>query len=329
MAALKWLGLLLCAATLAAQSDDRPPRLKRGIPNPNDPSRRGEARPEATPIPLPREVTVDADGRVLEQAPPPGIAQELPEDPIERARKVAFEFDRQLPNFICRQLTLRYSGEGLRNVDWKLQDRIETDLSYFEGKESYSNMKRNGKPIKKGGPQDSGSWSTGEFGAVQLDVLSSNTNAEFKYDRDSEVGGRPARKYTYRVLKANSHWRVDFQGNVIYPAYHGAIWIDKETDRVLRIEMIARQLPQDYPMAAVEMTVDYGLVRLGSQEHLLPVSAENLACGRASLTCVRNEVKFQNYRRFTAESTISTTDSTITFDEEAKPATAEPAPPRP
>jgi hypothetical protein len=321
---MRWIGFVLFAAVLCAQNEEGPPRLKRGIPKAGDPTRKGEARPEAVPIPLPpgREIVTDSEGRVVKEESTAAAPE--PEDPIDKARVVAFDFAEQLPNFICQQLTLRYSGEGLRNIDWKLQDRIETDLMYSEGKESYGNFKRNGKLIKKGGPQDTGSWSTGEYGTIQLDVLASNTNAEFKFDRDSEVGGRPAKKYTYRVLKANSHWKVDFGGNVLYPAYHGSVWIDNETSRVLRVEMIGRQIPESYPMASVEMTVDYGMVKLGDKQFLLPTRAENLACGRASITCVRNEVKYMNYRRFTAESTISTTESTVTFDGEQPPPAAAP-----
>lgn len=317
------LSLVLLAMTLCAQNEDAPPRLKRGIPKAGDATRRGEARPEAVPVPLPpgREIVTDSEGRV---APEVNTRPEAPADPIDKARMVAFDFADQLPNFICQQLTLRYSGEGLRNIEWKLQDRIETDLMYSDGQESYSNYKRNGKLMKKGSPQDSGTWSTGEYGTIQLDVLASNTNAEFKYDRESEVGGRPARKYTYRVLKANSHWKVDSGGNVLYPAYHGSVWIDNETSRVLRVEMIGRQIPESFPMASVEMTVDYGMVKLGDKAFLLPTRAENLACGRASVTCVRNEVKYMNYRRFTAESTISTAESTVTFDAEPAPAATPP-----
>lgn len=350
MAAMRLLVLFtIPVALLLGQEEGGPPRIKRGVPKSSD--QRGESRPESTPIPIPREIVTDENGRVVETrggtvatttpATTSGEATttstttktttEAPVDPIDKARVVAFDFAEKLPNFFCQQVTLRYSGEGRRNIEWKLQDRIELELMFVDGKESYRNIKRNGKTLKSGNPQDTGTWSSGEYATVSLDVLASNTAARFKPAGDSEVGGRPARKFSYVVDQPNSHWKIDFgNGPVLFPAYKGAVWIDKQTDRVLRVEMIARQIPESYPMDVVEMTVDYGMVKIGQAEYLLPTRAENLACGRLSVTCTRNEVTYKNYRKFTAESTISTTDSSVTFDGESKgPQLATPPPDAP
>ncbi|MCC6589461.1 MAG: hypothetical protein IT168_22365 [Bryobacterales bacterium] len=340
---MRLLLLLLAAMLTFAQEDTGPPRIKRGVPKGTDP--RGESRPESTPIPIPREIVTDENGRVIEtrggttatttsaseaaNAPATGTTATVAAiDPIDKAREVAFNFSEQLPNFFCQQVTFRYSGEGRRNIEWKLQDRIELELMFIDGKESYRNVKRNGKVLKSGNPQETGTWSTGEYATISLDVLASNTAARFKPLGDSDVGGRPARKFSYVVDQPNSHWKIDFgSGPVLYPAYKGAVWIDKQTDRVLRVEMIARQIPESYPMDVVEMTVDYGMVKIGQGEYLLPTRAENLACGRLSVTCTRNEVTYKNYRKFTAESTMSTTDSSVTFDGESKgPQLATPPP---
>jgi len=116
------------------------------------------------------------------------------------------------------------------------------------------------------------------------------------------------------VPQEGSHWRVDFQGHVLYPAYQGSVWIHPETARVLRIEIQARQVPASYPMDVIEMSVDYGPVRIGGAWYLLPVRAENLACKRHSTYCTYNELTFTNYRRFVAESVLTTTDSNITYE---------------
>lgn len=332
--------LLTLAAALMFAQEEGPPRIKRGIPNSTD--KRGEARPESTPIAIPREIVTDENGRVVEtrggttatttrtgEASTTTVTpSEAPENPIDKARVVAFDFAEKLPDFFCQQLTIRYSGEGRRNIEWKREDRIELELMYIDGKESYRNVKRNGKTLKGGNPQETGTWSTGEYATISLDVLASNTAARFKPLGDSEVGGRPARKFSYVVDQPNSHWKIDFGGGpVLYPAYKGAVWIDKQTDRVLRVEMIARQIPETYPFDVIEMTVDYGLVKIGQGEYLLPTRAENLACGRLSVMCTRNEVTYKNYRKFTAESTISTTDSSVTFDGDSKqPQLATPPP---
>ena len=325
--------LSLCLVLPAQQprddEDAQPPRLKRGVPTPKD--ERGQPSPELQPIPSapPKpgdEIETDAEGRIIERraAGAPQSAEEEEVSDIDLARRLAWEFSQKMPDFICEQHTSRYTTED-RPVKWKLRDRVSVDLAVEDGRESYRNVRVNGKPLRKGSPQESGSWSTGEFVTIQLDVLSHNTDARFKYRAISDIGGRKAKVYDYTVAKPNSHWKIDFEGNVIYPAYKGSVWLDEAGGRVLRIEMISRGLPSDYPMSAVEMTVDYGLVRIAGKEYFLPVRAENLACKRYSLYCSRNEIEFRNYRQFTTESNIMTTDSSVTFEgEEKQPAQYEP-----
>ena len=321
------VGLAL-AAQNPPPNDERPPRLKRGVPSRNDPARKGEPAPVSRPVPVAEgaEIVSDPEGRVVETRRPFSVPAG---DPIiDKAKETAFEFSQSLPDFRCDQLTYRFSGEGYRKPDWKLQDRVTAEVLYVGGKESYRDIKINGKPLKKGAPEESGTWSTGEFGTVQLDVLSDSSRAVFRFLQGSQVDGRPAAKYFYRIEQPNSHWKVNFQGRPIFPAYRGSIWIDKENHRVLRIEMEAKPIPQDYPLTVVEMTVDYGLVRIAGRQYVLPVKAENLSCFRDSVTCTRNQLEFRNYRKFSAESTISTTDSTVSFDGEDK-APAPPAAPPP
>jgi hypothetical protein len=108
-------------------------------------------------------------------------------------------------------------------------------------------------------------------------------------------------------------------GQSVLPAYKGSVWIDKKTARILRIEMQARKIPEAFPLDTVEWVVDYSFVRIGDGEFLLPVHAENLSCWRGTSRCARNAIDFRNYRRFTSESQITTTDSTINYDAEEPP----------
>ena len=108
-------------------------------------------------------------------------------------------------------------------------------------------------------------------------------------------------------------------GQSVLPAYKGSVWIDKKTWRILRIEMQARNVPEEFPLDTIEWVVDYSFVRIGGAEFLLPVHAENLSCWRGTTRCARNALDFRNYRKFTSESQITTTDSTITFDAEEPP----------
>jgi len=93
--------------------------------------------------------------------------------------------------------------------------------------------------------------------------------------------------------------------------------------------MQAIKLPNDYELDWVEQMTEYGWVKIGEEKLLLPVKSENIACWRYTTKCSRNEIEFKNYRKFSAESTISTTESEISFGDQLPTATAPPKPPVP
>jgi hypothetical protein len=295
------LTLLVCA-----QEDPGRPVLKRGGPaEKREPVVAPPSR--TTGETVVREVEADASGKVIRTVGAPDPRTDL----IERAREAAYQFTGQLPDFVCDQYVLRYVSKTLK-PEWKLKDRVQLETLYTGGKEDYRNIRLNGKPLKKGSPEDSGSWSMGEFGTILLDVFSTSTNAEFRLRGDSTGAGLAAKVYDYSVLQPNSHWRVRY-GREVKPAYKGAVWIDPVSARVLRIEMNSRQLPSDYEVDTVETTVDYGWVTIAGQRYLLPVRSENLACFRGTFTCTKNEIEFRNYRKFAVESQVMQVESELKF----------------
>jgi hypothetical protein len=123
--------------------------------------------------------------------------------------------------------------------------------------------------------------------------------------KDTSISGFSSAVFDFSVERPNSHWRISVPGQFVQPAYKGTIWVDKKTFRVLRIEMQARQMPQDFPEDTVETAVDYQYITLGTTEQfLLPVHAEVLSCMRGSNSCQRNVIDFRNYHKFSGESTI-------------------------
>jgi hypothetical protein len=111
--------------------------------------------------------------------------------------------------------------------------------------------------------------------------------------------------YDYSVRQPRSHWHIiPPNGKGYAPAYTGAIWIDKETRRVVRIEQRTEAMPPDFPYSKAESTLDYDFVRIEGKQYLLPVHSENLSCHRGSVDCTRNDIEFRNYRKFTADSNV-------------------------
>lgn len=280
-------------------------------PDPDDPGppalRRGRQTARAAPTPAPASAPTPAP------APEPEPSKQ--DTFLDKVRETAMEFTETLPNYLCKQMTTRYQGEG-RPVSWRPLDVVSAAVVYEDGKESYRDVRINDKPTKKGLDEISGSRSRGEFGTTLKDLFSPATAAMFRFRRESTAAGVRAAVYDFVVEQRNSHWENHVAGQYIYPAYKGSVWVDKTNHRVLRIEMQARDIPQQFPLDASEWVVDYEYVRIGPNRYLVPVHAENLACFRGTNQCVRNATDFRNYRRFTSESQIMTVDSAVTFDSE-------------
>lgn len=332
-----WITGIWLALSLGAQQpseDPGRPVLKRGGPA----QKREEVTPspaKPTPSSLPdkeqaqpspprppqkagvKEVEVDEQGKVERVVSDATRTRPGTDELIERAREAAYNFDQGLPNFICDQITSRFKSKTLK-PDWKYQDRVQLELVYAGGKEDYRNIKVNGKPVKKGGPEDSGNWSSGEFGTILMDILDPASAAKFHLRGNSDAAGRMAKVYDYSVLQPNSHWQIRFEGT-LKPAYKGALWIDPETARVLRIEMNTKQLPSTYAIDTVEVVLDYGWVTISGQKFLLPIKSQHLTCQRGTFFCSMNEIEFKNYRKFQVESQLLQVESEISFPEAEAP----------
>jgi hypothetical protein len=280
--------------------DAGPPVLKRGKPVARA-SSKSDDDDDAAPAPAP-EKAAPARATLERSAPAPS-----PVNPrqafIEKARAAAVAYVEGLPNYVCQEVTTRYVSET-RQPNWQVIDVVSAEVVYENRKESYRNLTINGKPTKKA-PEDTGAWSSGEFGTILRNLFEPGTDADFKYAEDDTIAHQAASVYKFAVERLRSSWKIWVPGQYILPAYKGSVWVDKQTANTLRIEMQAQDIPEEFPRIATETAVDYDYITLGTPEkYLLPVRAEVLSCARGSNECERNVIEFRNYHKFTGESTI-------------------------
>lgn len=235
------------------------------------------------------------------EIPPPSSAEWR--TIIEATRQYAMNYTRQLPNFICTQVTRRYvDPTGLEF--WQSEDTLTARLSYFEQKEDYKLVGVNGAytevPFQKVG----GATSTGEFGSMMREIFDRNAAATFQWERWATLRGRRMHVFTYRVDQSHSQWWLIYQDKDRFnPAYHGLIYVDRDTGMVSRITLEAEGLPASFPISAGSNMLDYDLAKVGDQEYVLPLRAEMRM--RQGRILTKNEVEFRMYRRFSAEASIT------------------------
>lgn len=266
------------------------PRLTRGIPPRRATSKETEPA-EAAPT--------------KDEAPGVAAPSEAAADPLlARARAVALAFTQTLPNFEVQQITTRFqSADSGRN--WKAEDNVTADVAYRAGREDYRNIKINNRLVNKDMMDIPGARSTGEFGTTLVSLFSPASRAEFKKLRETTISNRTAVSYSYVVHRPHSDYRILWGSQYIVPGYSGRVWIDKDTARVLRIEIQADAIPAEFPLDKVEAVIDYGPERMGSESYIVPLAAENLSCLRGTAFCGRNTIAWRNYRLFKGEATIT------------------------
>ncbi len=228
-------------------------------------------------------------------------------------------FSANLPDYTCHQVTTRSDSRNL-GKKWTDKNVVEADVLLYKGKEEYQNITIDGAPTTAKMNQTGSAWSTGEFGAILHNLFLDPTRADFKPSGEPElIRGRRGIPYSFTVEQERSMWNLDINNQSYSPAYTGRVWLDEESGRALRIEMEALNLPWEYPLITAEAMIEYDEARIGGKTYLLPAEAMNMGCLRGSARCIRNRLEFRDYRKFTADSTMFQTDSTIDFGEKEAP----------
>jgi len=255
---------------------------------------------------LTAEEVVFRDAMPALQLRPPASAM-LPggvqDDPlVQKAREASGALFSMLPNFLCQQSTTRsYAGPDRH---WRTLDRVTAEVLYERGRESYRDVKLNGRRTGRSMMDLPGSRSTGEFGSTLRALFEKETEALFKFHSNAAHAGFSTAVYEFAVSGNRSDWRISAGSQMILTPYTGKIWIDRKSANVVRIEMRAEDIPELFPFRSVTAEVDYGPVMLPSGRYFLPERAENVSCDDLK-SCSRNVIEFRNYHKYVGESTIS------------------------
>jgi len=176
------------------------------------------------------------------------------------------------------------------------------------------------------------------------DLFKPETRAEFQMVDTDTLRGRRTVVYEYEVKKEFSHQTLGWgEGGTItqqtVAGYRGRVWVDRENNRVLRLEDISTEIEPGFPITAASKVIDYDWVTINQQQHLLPSRAvvELTDRVRGQTEQTRNEIRFLGYRKFGAEVKIIDIDekdfpTDKPEDEPARPDTPpvlKPAPKKP
>jgi VWFA-related protein len=195
------------------------------------------------------------------------------------------------------------------------RDGRETDDPSFNtstagaGKKPSLSKVSAGKDSKKRTAQapNVGLTSWGEFGPILEIVLVDAAKGKLGWAHWEQWDGKPVAVFQFAVDRANSHYRVQFNGRDFgerigssygsangggpskgqvkdsgagltgeVAGYHGRLTIDPETGAILRITIQADLRPSD-PIQKADIMVEYGSVKIGDSQHICPTRSVSVS----------------------------------------------------
>jgi len=220
----------------------------------------------------------------------------------DEAAKNAVGYLEHLPNFRCTKETHRFTAPLKTPDQLKEADSFKDDLVYEDGKERYRTIEINGVKPENAPAANKGIHSRNEFGSMLRGLFDPDVAASYKWSGRAMAMGVLCQVFDVEVSKAKSNFMLNYGGRRELAAYTGRVFIDEETGMVRRLTIQGAGLAQDFGLQSPALSLDYGLVKIGKEDYLLPLrSVLQLRHARAF---VRNETVFRAYRKFEAESQI-------------------------
>ncbi len=230
---------------------------------------------------------------------------------LDQLRSYTNSYTQRLPNFICLEQTLRYVDTTGMNA-WRLVDVLTARLSYFDQKEDYKLVSRNGHTISDVAYASLyGAFSTGDFGTHMREIFDPDNHAAFVWKRWTMLRGRLTHVFTYKVPLEYSNYTIEYRGEETHQkgdvqrvkvGYRGSVYVDNELHTIVRIMREPLNIPASFPIKQAQDTVDYDFIKIGDNQYFLPLVANLEMRSRNEIT--RNVKEFRLYQKFSSEAEI-------------------------
>lgn len=237
---------------------------------------------------------------VYHAAPPPSSEEQ--QEIIGEIRDYAMNYSQSLPDFICTQVTRKYVGQTGQD-DFHPEDTVLEHLTYFDQQEHYKVTMVNDHAVDLSHDAVGGAFSTGDFGSLLRSTLWPKADALIEFDHWGKLRGNLCYVFSYRISSGNSDWSIGVgPSQRIVVGYRGLIYVDQKTHKILRISMMATDIPPTFPVQEASDTLDYGYQNLSGQQFLLPLKAQvYMRHGRER---DRNDIEFHLYNKYSADAVI-------------------------
>src|SRR5665213_2191212 len=222
-------------------------------------------------------------------------------DLLPRIREKMVGILQRQPDYTCTE-TVERTRQAVGSRE-RVEDTLRLEVALVDGKEMFA-----WPGSKQFEDRDlSDLISTGMFGngnfAIYARILFLTNLAVFEDRGETQLDGRPAWRYDFRVSRSNGGSRLRVDGREAVVGLHGSV--------------DAEDIPAELQVLDAETIVDLGRLRIGDEDFLLPVESQLMMAMPDVVD--RNSVRFSSCRKFTGESTLLFNDPELT--EASAPAT--------
>jgi hypothetical protein len=240
---------------------------------------------------------------------------------LARVGLESLRYQRELPNLVCTQLTVRSVDQTGTGKHWKRRDRLEVEDAYVDPFLNHKLLMFNGKDPRKTYQQLTGLLSETvlhSVGFLPRWIFGPQSKAKFEWRNWSDIDGRLVHVFSVRISAADSRLLVTTDRQSLVAGIDGLIYVDAATAVVRRLEF-QMELPAQSVIQDGVIKIDFGGVTISERQFLLPLKAEVTARVDGSLE--RNQTEVVRYQRYAAKSTVH-------FDDSSEGATPNESPPR-
>jgi hypothetical protein len=247
---------------------------------------------------------------VVAWAAPPEDGPAAPDESemVSRAIQVVGGMLHRLPDYTCL-VTLERSERKPHGTKFHMLDRVRVEVAYVNGAELYAwpgSTKFEEMDLRKAIP-GKGAFSTGNFGERLMNAYLMGLPLQFA-GRDT-IKGQAAWKFTQSIPAIISRFDIIVPPARATAGYNVTAWHDAANLELLRFELLADDLPKEFPLRRSFEAVEYEAVQVNGQPVRLPVMTELSMTTRGGVED-RTVSTFSNCREYKSE-------SKLTFEEPA------------
>jgi hypothetical protein len=223
---------------------------------------------------------------------------------LTRVRQEALRYQRELPDFLCTQLTSRAIDATATGKHWKRRDTLEVEDVYISGFVNHKLIQLNGMAAHKNYQQLTGFLSETvlhSVGFLPAWLFGPQAKTQFEWLREATLDGRRVQVFSVHLPADDSRLRISTPRHSYVAGVDGLIFVDAMFAVVRRFE-IRMDLPAASAIQEGQMDIDYARVDISGRQFFLPVKFEVRARFGASL--VKNDTEVVRYQKYASSTTI-------------------------